>query len=127
MGEAMTIMRAAAFVSRRKPGAGLFAGVLAGMHESRRAQAACEIRRFEHLVREAKAYEARSAAERQAGLQAALVWRQRTETRKGAVPVSWWPWTRAYVLRRSHSVGLLFAQLVNEPRGQSRTEGQRSP
>jgi MFS family permease len=39
---------------------GFFSEFLAAMHESRRCQAAREIRRFEHLVLEARAYEARA-------------------------------------------------------------------
>jgi hypothetical protein len=39
---------------------GFFSEFLAAMHESRRCQAAREIRRFEHLVPEARAYEARA-------------------------------------------------------------------
>jgi MFS family permease len=39
---------------------GLFSEFLAAMHESRRCQAAREICRFEHLVLEARAYEARA-------------------------------------------------------------------
>jgi sugar phosphate permease len=45
---------------------GFFSEFLAAMHESRRCQAAREIRRFEHLVLEARAYEARA---RQAHMQ----------------------------------------------------------
>jgi hypothetical protein len=45
---------------------GFFSEFLAAMHESRRCQAGREIRRFEHLVLEARAYEARA---RQAHMQ----------------------------------------------------------
>jgi hypothetical protein len=94
---------------------GFFSEFLAAMHESRRCQAAREIRRFEHLLREARVYEARA---RQAHIQ------PRAVPQDNAVPARPpWPAMRASTLGQAW---LVFAHWIAKPSARRIGEGQPS-
>ena len=92
-----------------------FSEFLAAMHESRRCQAAREIRHFEHLLREAGVYEARA---RQAHIQPCVV------LRANAVPARPpWPAMRANTLGQAW---LVFARWIAKPSARRIGGGQSS-